>query len=140
MGHSVRNKYFVLRNMTSVDDIVAIRVNETSWAHVWRLHFCYLGTGCDSLPLSRPHSLVRRQSGISFCSSEGSFLFPVGFCYCCVHVFYANLMLGIHPALGSGFGSHVPCPGPLSPTVAGLRFQLLWLVTIQGPRLAQCFY
>jgi hypothetical protein len=23
-------------------------VNETSWAHVWRLHFRYLGTGYDS--------------------------------------------------------------------------------------------
>jgi hypothetical protein len=23
-------------------------VNETSWAHVWRLHFCYLRTGYDS--------------------------------------------------------------------------------------------
>jgi hypothetical protein len=34
--------------MTSVYRIVAIRVNETSWAHVWRLRFCYLGTGYDT--------------------------------------------------------------------------------------------
>jgi hypothetical protein len=34
--------------MESVYHIVAIRVNETSWAHVWRLHFCYLGTGYDN--------------------------------------------------------------------------------------------
>jgi hypothetical protein len=30
--------------MESVYPIVTIRVNETSWAHVWRLHFRYLGT------------------------------------------------------------------------------------------------
>jgi hypothetical protein len=35
--------------MESVYHIVAIRVNETSWAHVWKLHFCYLGTGYDIL-------------------------------------------------------------------------------------------
>jgi hypothetical protein len=33
--------------MESVYHIVAIRVNETSWAHVWRLCFCYLRTGYD---------------------------------------------------------------------------------------------
>jgi hypothetical protein len=40
--------------MTSVYHIFTIHVNETSWAHVWRLHFCYLGTGYDTLlvPLS----------------------------------------------------------------------------------------
>jgi hypothetical protein len=35
--------------MESVYHIVAIRVNETSWAHVWRLHFCYLGMGYDTV-------------------------------------------------------------------------------------------
>jgi hypothetical protein len=35
--------------MESVYHIVAIRVNETSWAHVWRLRFRYLGTGYDIL-------------------------------------------------------------------------------------------
>jgi hypothetical protein len=33
--------------MEYVYHIVAIRVNETSWAHVWRLHSRYLGTGYD---------------------------------------------------------------------------------------------
>jgi hypothetical protein len=34
--------------MESVYHIVTIRVNETSWAHVWRLRSRYLGTGYDS--------------------------------------------------------------------------------------------
>jgi hypothetical protein len=34
--------------MTYVYHIVTIRVNKTSWAHVWRLHFRYLGTGYDN--------------------------------------------------------------------------------------------
>jgi hypothetical protein len=33
--------------MESVYHIVTIRVNETSWAHVWRLRSLYLGTGYD---------------------------------------------------------------------------------------------
>jgi hypothetical protein len=33
--------------MESVYHIVTIRVNETSWAHIWRLHSCYLRTGYD---------------------------------------------------------------------------------------------
>jgi hypothetical protein len=33
--------------MESVYHIVAIRVNETSWAHVWRLRSRYLETGYD---------------------------------------------------------------------------------------------
>jgi hypothetical protein len=33
--------------MEFVYHIVTIRVNETSWAHVWRLHSGYLGTGYD---------------------------------------------------------------------------------------------
>jgi hypothetical protein len=35
--------------MESVYHIVATRVNETSWAHVWRLHFRYLGMGYDNV-------------------------------------------------------------------------------------------
>jgi hypothetical protein len=35
--------------MESVYHIVTIRVNETSWAHVWRLHSRYLGTGYDTM-------------------------------------------------------------------------------------------
>jgi hypothetical protein len=38
--------------MESVYHIVAIRVNETSWAHVWRLRSRYLGTGYDTAPRS----------------------------------------------------------------------------------------
>jgi hypothetical protein len=34
--------------MESVYHIVTIRVNETSWAHVWRLRSHYLGTGYDN--------------------------------------------------------------------------------------------
>jgi hypothetical protein len=34
--------------MESVYHIVAIRVHEISWAHVWRLCFRYLGTGYDN--------------------------------------------------------------------------------------------
>jgi hypothetical protein len=34
--------------MTFVYHIVTIRVNETSWAHVWRIRFRYLGTGYDT--------------------------------------------------------------------------------------------
>jgi hypothetical protein len=34
--------------MESVYHIVAIRVNETSWAHVWRLRSHYLRTGYDT--------------------------------------------------------------------------------------------
>jgi hypothetical protein len=37
--------------MESVYPIVAIRVNETSWAHIWRLRSRYLGTGYDTYPL-----------------------------------------------------------------------------------------
>jgi hypothetical protein len=33
--------------MESVYHIVTIHVNETSWAHVWRLRSRYLGTGYD---------------------------------------------------------------------------------------------
>jgi hypothetical protein len=42
--------------MESVYHIVAIRVNETSWAHVWRLHSRYLGTGYDT---NAPQNLLR---------------------------------------------------------------------------------
>jgi hypothetical protein len=34
--------------MESIYHIVAIRVNETSWTHVWRLRSRYLGTGFDN--------------------------------------------------------------------------------------------
>jgi hypothetical protein len=35
--------------MESVYHIVTIHVNETSWAHIWRLRSRYLGTGYDRL-------------------------------------------------------------------------------------------
>jgi hypothetical protein len=38
--------------MESVYHIVAICVNETSWAHVWRLHSRYLGIGYDTNELA----------------------------------------------------------------------------------------
>jgi hypothetical protein len=37
----------MLLNMESVYHFVTIRVNETSWAHVWRLRSLFLGTGYD---------------------------------------------------------------------------------------------
>jgi hypothetical protein len=38
----------MLLNMESVYHIVTICVNETSWAHVWRLRSLYLRTGYDT--------------------------------------------------------------------------------------------
>jgi hypothetical protein len=38
--------------MESVYHIVTIRVNETSWSHVWRLRFRYLRTGYDNNALT----------------------------------------------------------------------------------------
>jgi hypothetical protein len=58
-GHSVRNEYFVLLNMASVYHIIAIRVNETSWAHVWRLRFHYLRTGYDTSNVQKLQVLAR---------------------------------------------------------------------------------
>jgi hypothetical protein len=66
------NKYFVLRTMESVDHIVAIRVNETFWAHVWRLRSHYLGMGYDKHQRSPPLGLCLL--GIP-CSGEPSPLF-----------------------------------------------------------------
>jgi hypothetical protein len=39
--------------MESIYHIVTIRVNETSWAHVWRLRSHYLGMGYDKGSLVR---------------------------------------------------------------------------------------
>jgi hypothetical protein len=46
--------------MAYVYHIVAIRVNETSWAHVCRLRFRYLGTGCDSKAVVRLASAMKK--------------------------------------------------------------------------------
>jgi hypothetical protein len=43
--------------MESVYHIVTVRVNETSWAHVWRLRSRYLRTGYDrESPGARRHN------------------------------------------------------------------------------------
>jgi hypothetical protein len=43
--------------MESVYHIVAIRVNEISWAHIWRLRSRYLGMGYD-ISVAEKASLV----------------------------------------------------------------------------------
>jgi hypothetical protein len=51
--------------MTSVYHIVTIRVNETSWAHVWRLRFRYLRTGYDKVAAAtKEEELARFQQEI----------------------------------------------------------------------------
>jgi hypothetical protein len=47
--------------MESIYHIVAIRVNETSWAHVWRLRSLYLGTGYDT---KRSHDSPQTLTGM----------------------------------------------------------------------------
>jgi hypothetical protein len=47
MGHYVGDNYSILSNMAPAYHIVVVRVILTSWAHVWRLRFCFLGTGYD---------------------------------------------------------------------------------------------
>jgi hypothetical protein len=44
--------------MEFVYHIVTIHVNETSWAHVWRLRSHYLGTGYD-IQLTRAGLLLQ---------------------------------------------------------------------------------
>jgi hypothetical protein len=44
--------------MESVYHIVTIRVNETSWAHVWRLCSRYLGTGYDISDHLKPCGII----------------------------------------------------------------------------------
>jgi hypothetical protein len=51
--------------MESVYQIVTIRVNETSWAHVWRLRSRYLGTRYDKEQLlARERELNNREGAI----------------------------------------------------------------------------
>jgi hypothetical protein len=73
--------------MESVYHIVAIRVNKTSWAHVWRLRFRYLEMGFDTSPPSKrvttvlflgarchrplPQALPRYQALNSFVVDDG---------------------------------------------------------------------
>jgi hypothetical protein len=64
--------------MESIYHIVAIRVNETSWAHVWRLHSHFLGMGYDKafpcLGDDLIHQLLKHRDlvleGISFTKRE----------------------------------------------------------------------
>jgi hypothetical protein len=57
--------------MESVYHIVAIRVNETSWAHIWRLRSRYLETGYDSqAPSAQPKQLVKRRMTSSLCEDS----------------------------------------------------------------------
>jgi hypothetical protein len=53
--------------MESVYHIVTIRVNETSWAHIWRLRSRYLGTGFD----------ISYAIGCESCSVEWGWLLSV---------------------------------------------------------------
>jgi hypothetical protein len=51
--------------MESGYHIVTIRVNETSWAHVWRLHSHYLRTGYDMAYVDRTHHGVQSSTKCS---------------------------------------------------------------------------
>jgi hypothetical protein len=53
--------------MEYVYHIVAIRVNETSWEHIWRLRFRYLETGYDT---DHPVSETRTSSFAELGSAE----------------------------------------------------------------------
>jgi hypothetical protein len=52
--------------MESVYHIVTIRVNETSWAHVWRLRSLYLGTGYDIHPSCSIHVYTAQGHALIF--------------------------------------------------------------------------
>jgi hypothetical protein len=66
--------------MESVYHIVTVRVNETSWAHVWRLRSRYLGTGYDSYGKSdltdwgcccaKDYAMERGPTGAQQCSGQ----------------------------------------------------------------------
>jgi hypothetical protein len=45
--------------MESIYHIVAIRVNETSWAHIWRLRFRYLRTEYDKKDQFKAYGVKR---------------------------------------------------------------------------------
>jgi hypothetical protein len=46
--------------MESVYHIVAIRVDETSWAHIWRLRSRYLRMGYDTDLVEEAEAIIRR--------------------------------------------------------------------------------
>jgi hypothetical protein len=84
--------------MESVYHIVAICVNETSWAHVWRLRFRYLRTGYDSNVASTSTLHLGNTSG-NVIYVDASSLYPRG-------VSMGNL--------GSFLTANLPYPGGAS--------------------------
>jgi hypothetical protein len=64
--------------MESDNHIIAIPVNETSWAHVWMLRFRYLGAGYDTLA-SRIATKVSHRPAMSvdLCHRRGTVVIPV---------------------------------------------------------------
>jgi hypothetical protein len=64
--------------MESVNHIVAIRVNETSWAHVWMLRFRYLGVGYDTLASCIAAMVLHRPAmSVDHCHHHGTIMIPV---------------------------------------------------------------
>jgi hypothetical protein len=57
--------------MESVYHIITIRVIEISWAHVWRLHSRYLGTGYDKYD---EHEFLFRIQIVAYMSNLGRLL------------------------------------------------------------------
>jgi hypothetical protein len=67
--------------MESVYHIVTIRVNETSWAHFWRLRSRYLGTGYDR---RRGWTGILRRGVLGYVLPRLSFLWSYGVFRCSV--------------------------------------------------------
>jgi hypothetical protein len=64
--------------MESVNHIVAIHVNETSWAHVWMLRFCYLGAEYDMLASCIAAKVLHRPAmSVDHCHHRGTIVIPV---------------------------------------------------------------
>jgi hypothetical protein len=59
--------------MEFVYHIVAIRVNETSWAHVWRLRSRYLGMGYD-MYFDGSYTIKEVGAGVVIIPLEGDIL------------------------------------------------------------------
>jgi hypothetical protein len=62
-GHYVKDNYSVLSNMAPVYHIVVVRVIWTSWVHIWRLHFCFLGMGYDKMVDERGEKMQMVEEG-----------------------------------------------------------------------------
>jgi hypothetical protein len=61
--------------MESVYHIVTIRVNETSWAHVWRLRSHYLGTGYDKEHEKKLQESIQIKGEVNILGGEKHFNF-----------------------------------------------------------------